>query len=672
MLDGRVRVALEHVTPEIDAGRYPIKRVVDEQVVVEADAFADGHDTLRCVLRYRHESQPDWSETSMTLLRNDRWQGAFSVTELGTYSYTVVGWVDAFLSWQQDFRKRVDAAQDLSLALRIGANLLLEASGSARGADAKALVSWSKRLIDDGVLVVTRSALALSDDLTSVMERYPDRAHAVTYPHELSVRVDQSLAGFSAWYELFPRSTSTKAGRSGTFVDCIARLPYIAEMGFDVLYMPPIHPIGVTHRKGKNNAVTSTPDDPGSPWAIGSELGGHKAINPELGKLADFKKLLKAAKGYGLEIALDIAFQCSPDHPYVKEHPEWFRRRPDGTVQFAENPPKQYQDIYPFNFECNEWKELWTELKSVFMYWIGQGVRVFRVDNPHTKPFAFWEWVIAEVKREHPNTIFLAEAFTRPKIMYHLAKLGFTQSYTYFAWKRTAPELISYLMELTQSDVREYFHPNFWPNTPDILTDTLQEGGRPAFLSRLILAATLSPSYGIYGPAFELVVNEAREYGSEEYLASEKYEVKHWKLDAPGSLSGDIARINRIRREHEALHRNSGLVFHPTDNEQLLCFSKQSPDKTDTLIIVVNLDYSYTQSGWVNLNLGALGFADDASLIVSDVLNDAQYTWKGRRNFVRLDPRVTAAHVFSVALAPTAPVVQSSAAARRISTKALA
>ncbi|MFI5168656.1 MAG: alpha-1,4-glucan--maltose-1-phosphate maltosyltransferase, partial [Thermoanaerobaculales bacterium] len=520
--DGRRRVVIEGVTPEIDAGGFPAKRSVGERVTVEADVFADGHDALACVLRWRHESSQHWNDVPMVPLVNDRWRGEFMVGELGRYLYTVQGWVDAFETWSRQFAKRVEAGQDITQELEVAARMIEAAAARADGSDSNRLQAYATAMRKGRA---TASA-ALGGELAQLMDRYADKSLAVTYSKELTVVVDPERARFSAWYELFPRSAGDPARGAqgaplpmhGTFADVERRLPEIAEMGFDVLYLPPIHPIGHTNRKGANNSTAAGPDEPGSPWAIGSEEGGHKSINPRLGTLDDFRHLLAAARGHGLEVALDIAFQCSPDHPYTREHPEWFKHRPDGTIQYAENPPKKYEDIFPFDFETESWRELWDELLSIVLYWIDQGVTVFRIDNPHTKPFAFWEWLIEEVKRRHPDVILLSEAFTRPKVMFRLAKLGFTQSYTYFAWRNTPSELAQYFTELSQPPVSEFFRANLWPNTPDILTEYLQTGGRPAFAARFLLAATLGANYGIYGPAFELCEGRAREPGSEEYL----------------------------------------------------------------------------------------------------------------------------------------------------------
>ena len=645
MEDGRVRVVIEGVRPEVDGGRFPIKRTVGDKVIVEADALADGHDALACALLYRKEGAQEWTEVPMEPLVNDRWRGEFIVTELGCYHYTLQAWIDPFQSWQRHLQKRIDAGQDVSVELRIGADLLRRASSKAAGDDKKRLESAAATLTRKGNSA-RKARLALDEGLASLVGRHSDRSFATTYQRELTVVVDRERTRFSTWYEMFPHSCASEAGRHGTFRDCEERLPYIAAMGFDVLYLPPIHPVGHTHRKGKNNSPAARPQDPGSPWAIGSAEGGHKAVNPLLGTLKDFRRLVEKAEESDIEIALDIAFHCSPDHPYVKEHPTWFHRRPDGTIQHAENPPKKYEDTYPLDFETEDWQELWEELKSIVLFWIEQGVRIFRVDNPHTKPFAFWEWLIGGVKRDYPEAIFLSEAFTRPKIMHRLAKLGFSQSYTYFAWRNTKWELTQYFTELTQPDVREYFRPSLWPNTPDILTEYLQSGGRPAFMTRLVLAATLAASYGIYGPAFELCENRRREPRSEEYLDSEKYEIKQWELDRPDSLKDFIAQVNRIRRENPALQSDWSLSFHHVDNEQLICYSKRTENLKNVIVVVVNLDPRYTQSGWVELDLEALGFYPSQTYQVHDLLTDARHVWQGRRNYVELNPHVVPAHVF--------------------------
>ena len=644
-LDGRQRVVIENVRPEIDAGRFPVKRVIGQSVEVEADAFTDGHDALRCVLRYRHESESRWRETSMVSLGNDRWRAAFPVAELGRYFYTVTAWVDHFLSWQHEIVRRNDL-QDIAAALQMGSKLIGEAAQRATGDDRLQLQQYAKEM---GVADAEAGKhLALTQMLTSLMVRYSDRSLATHYPLELTARVERVKALYSTWYELFPRSCVAEGMDHGTFAECGKRLPSIAKMGFDVVYLPPIHPIGVTKRKGPNNALQASAADPGSPWAIGAADGGHKAIHPQLGTLEDFASLVQRARDHGIDIALDIALQCSPDHPYVHEHPEWFRHRPDGSIQYAENPPKKYQDIYPFNFENENWRELWQELLDVFLFWIGQGVSIFRVDNPHTKPFPFWEWLIEQVHRDHPQTIFLAEAFTRPKVIYRLAKLGFSQSYNYFPWRNTKSEIEAYFTELTRSDVREYFRPNLWPNTPDILTEYLQFGGRPAFMLRLVLAATLGASYGIYGPAYELMESTPRESGGEEYLDSEKYQVRRWDLGRADSLNDFIARINRIRRENPALQQDRCLQFFHVDNEALLCYAKTTADNTEIIVVVANLDPHHTQSGWVTLPMKALGLDTERAYQVHDLVTDARFLWKGERNYVEIIPRTAPAHVFKL------------------------
>src|SRR5437667_314782 len=621
------RVVIQGVQPEIDCGRFPIKRTIGETVDVEADVFADGYDVVACVLRYRHEDDETWSEIAMEPLGNDHWRAQFAVGKLGQYIYTIAGWPDPFQTWYQDFLKRISAGQDVTVDLLIGAGLLQAAAQRAAGADTAKLKRLASGLKPADV----------DDRLSALASIYADRTDA-TFHKELRVTVDPIRARFSTWYEMFPRSC-------GTFKHCRRVLPEIAELGFDVLYFPPIHPIGHSHRKGKNNAREAGPGDPGSPWAIGSEEGGHKAIHAELGTLEDFRNLVAEAKRKGIEIALDLAYQCSPDHPYVNEHPEWFRWRPDGTVQYAENPPKKYEDIYPFEFDSAHWRALWDELKSVVEYWIEQGVRIFRVDNPHTKPFDFWEWMIRDLKKKHPDLIFLSEAFTRPNIMYRLAKLGFTQSYTYFTWRNTKQELTEYFTELTQTEAAEFFRPNLWPNTPDILHEYLQHGGRPAFMARLVLAATLGANYGIYGPAYELCENIPREAGSEEYLNSEKYEIKQRNLYDPSSLRACISRVNAIRRENPALQSNAHLQFHAINNDQIICYSKRTADKRNVIVTFVNLDSLWTQAGYVELPVEDLGIDVRHPYRMVDLLTGVRFMWQGSRNYVELRPSEVPAHI---------------------------
>lgn len=643
------RVVIENVYPEIDGGRFPIKRVVGECVVVTADIFTDGHDAVSSVLLFRCLGESSWIETPMEAEVNDRWHGSFTVLEVGQYEYTLQAWIDHFASWRSGFIKKVDAGQDVSVDILVGAKLVEDAVGRAANDGARQLKEFAASLrMEYGGSISDSIASVKDDNLAHLMSLHPDRSLAATYEKHLLVEVDREKARFSSWYEMFPRSCTSDPERHGTFEDCIKRLPYVAEMGFDVLYLPPIHPIGRKNRKGKNNNPVCNSDDVGSPWAIGSTEGGHKSIHPQLGTLEDFRRLVSAAREMGMEIALDIAFQCTPDHPYVAEHPDWFRWRPDGTVQYAENPPKKYEDIYPLNFENPKWRELWEELKDVMLFWAGEGVRIFRVDNPHTKPFEFWEWAIREIKKQYPDIIFLAEAFTRPKVMYRLAKLGFSQSYTYFAWRNTKWELEQYFTELTQTEVYEFFRPSLWPNTPDILTEYLQSGGQPAFMARLVLAATLGASYGIYGPAFELGENLPLRSGSEEYLYSEKYEIKKWNINRRDSLKGLIARVNQIRRANPALASNARLKFHSIDNHQLIAYSKTSEDLSNIIMVIVNLDPHYTQSGWLDVPLNYLGLDPHQAFQAHDLITDSRYLWQGTRNYVELNPHTMPAHILRI------------------------
>jgi starch synthase (maltosyl-transferring) len=646
MLKGRKRVIIENVRPEIGCGEFPIKRVSGEAVMVEADIFTDGHDSISAVLLYKKVADSRWRESPMRMLLNDRWRGEFIVDDTGIYSYSLQGWVDYFKTWQRDLGKKFESGQNISVDILIGIQYIEEASERASGKDIEKLVKFAG-LLRNAADSEKVFSLAMHEELNELMCKYPDRRFAAFYKKELSIVVDREKALFSAWYEMFPRSCFANHDRHGTFKDCEALLPEIQRMGFDVLYLPPIHPIGKTNRKGKNNTLVLGPEDVGSPWAIGSEEGGHKAIHPELGTMEDFIRLTGKAKEYGIEIAMDLAFQCSPDHPYVKEHPEWFRWRPDGSVQYAENPPKKYEDILPLNFETELWQELWNELKSVVLFWIDKGVSIFRVDNPHTKPFAFWEWLITEVKRDCPDAIFLSEAFTRPKVMYRLAKLGFSQSYTYFAWRNTKWEIMQYINELAGTEVREYFRPNFWPNTPDILPEHLQYGGRPAFIMRLVLAATLSSSYGIYGPAFELGVQEAVA-GKEEYLNSEKYEIKNWDWDKEGNLKDLIARVNKIRRENPALRTTYNIQYYESDNDNILFFGKATEDLSNIILILVNLDPFHTHSGWVNVPVDTFRIDPKQPYLVHDLLGDDKYIWQGERNYVELNPQISPAHVLRI------------------------
>ena len=648
---GRVRAVIDQVLPSVDGGRFAVKRVAGDAVAVRAHCFTDGHDMLRAVLRWRGKDDGAAREVPMKPLGNDVWSASFVPPEVGRYRYTVTAWVDPFESWRHEMVRRVDA-DDIRIAAHVGANEIAACAQRARGADRKALQSWADALQamagDAGTTSRALKALALDDTLAQQARTYPDRSLETTFPTELPLVADREKARFSSWYELFPRSCAPTPGRHGTFKDVVARLPAIAAMGFDVLYFPPIHPIGRVRRKGRNNTLEAGPDDVGSPWAIGSAEGGHKAILPALGTPADFRSLVKKARALGIDVAMDIAFQCAPDHPYVKAHPDWFRWRPDGTVQYAENPPKKYQDIYPFHFETEDWQALWSELKSVFDHWIDQGVTIFRVDNPHTKSFAFWEWVITVIKQEHPEVIFLAEAFTRPKVMHRLAKLGFSQSYTYFTWRNHKHELQAYFTELASGPGKDYFRPNAWPNTPDILHEQLQTGDSAVFMARLVLAATLAASYGIYGPAYELLEHKPREAGSEEYLDSEKYQLRHWNHDDPRSLAPFIARINRIRRENPALQQDGSLRFLPVDNDQLLAYAKTSEDGGNVIVTVVNLDPHQAHSGWLQLDPASLQVDAAQDFQMHDLLSNQRFAWRGAHHYVRLDPRMVPAHVFVV------------------------
>jgi starch synthase (maltosyl-transferring) len=672
----RRRIIIEGVQPEIDAGRFPCKRVIGEELIVEADIFTDGHEALSASLLYRHETAAEWTALPMEFLGNDRWRAGFVVSDVGRYSYTIEAWLDPWKGWRRDMQKRLAAYQDVRVDLVIGSQLLQDAGARARGRDAKTLAAHADRISDEERDITERIALAMDDTVDDIASRYPDLEHATRHTRELQCMAEPVRARFSSWYELFPRSASTEPGRHGTFSDVERRLEYVAELGFDTLYLPPIHPIGRVRRKGRNNRETAEPGDVGSPWAIGAKEGGHTAVHPDLGTLEDFRRLVEAARSRGIEIALDIAFQAAPDHPWVAEPPDWFRRRPDGTIQYAENPPKKYQDIYPFDFETADWAALWDALAEVFEFWIEQGVRTFRVDNPHTKPFGFWEWCIARIKTDHPDVVFLAEAFTTPRRMERLAKLGYTQSYTYFAWRNTKPELINYMRELTTTDQAEYFRPNFWPNTPDILTEYLQTGGRAAFMNRIVLATTLTASYGIYGPAFELMEYEPREAGSEEYLDSEKYEIRQRDLSRSDSLCHLIARLNTIRRNNSALQHNRTLRFHPVqlegvEVEDVIAYTKSSaaapvtptgraiykyehwtpprPGPDHNLILtVVSLDIDRVRGGWVQLPLAELGIDPGRPFQVHDLLGGAHYEWNGAWNYVRLDPASVPAHIFRI------------------------
>ncbi|MGD8374909.1 MAG: alpha-1,4-glucan--maltose-1-phosphate maltosyltransferase [Acidobacteriota bacterium] len=637
------RVWVRDMRPRIGASGFTVKRTVGETVEVTADVFCDGHDKLAAVVRYRAASGEEWQESAMAPEGNDVWRGRFTVDSQEPYRFRVMAWIDHFETWRDGLAKKAADGQDVQSDLLEGAALVEKSAGRAAGPDGERLEDAAAALRGDAPQA-DRVERALGEELRALMARWDPRERATVSDREQVVEVARERARFSAWYELFPRSIAPEGRRSGTFRDAEGRLPEIAAMGFDVVYLPPIHPIGRAHRKGPNNSLEASPEDPGSPWAIGGEAGGHTAVHPDLGTLEDFDRFLAAARERDLEVALDLAFQCSPEHPWVREHPEWFKHRPDGTVKYAENPPKKYQDIYPLNFDTDDWRSLWSALRDVVTFWIDRGVRIFRVDNPHTKPLRFWGWLITEVKAEHPDVIFLSEAFTRPKVMYTLAQVGFDQSYTYFTWRNTKPDLISYFTELTRTEVRDYFRANLWPSTPDILPEYLQFGGRPAFLSRLVLAATLGASYGIYS-GYELCESDALP-GREEYQDSEKYEIRRRDWNRKGSLRDVIARINRIRHENAALAYDHRLRFHPSDNEQLLFYSKTTEDLSNIILVVVNLDPHHVHDGWIEVPVDELDIDPRQSYQVHDLLGEGRYLWHGSRNYVRLDPASSPAQIF--------------------------
>jgi starch synthase (maltosyl-transferring) len=673
--EGRKRVVIEAVKPQLGCGRYAVRRFLGDRVTVSAAMFGDGHDHVAGRLLFRHEADRRWRSTPLVPEGNDIWSANFTVDKLGIWQYAVQGWVDHLGTWCADLAKRVEAQpprkedaiaeggsfgadpgqppSDIPLALRTGAALLQETARRAKGTEALTITEVATSLEwlaeKNAASYDTSANSPINVEICDFANRYPDLTLA-SRTEDFSLRVERERARFSTWYELFPRSASKVPGRHGSFADVEARLPEIAAMGFDVLYLPPISPIGEAFRKGPNNDVVAQPGDEGSPWAVGSIEGGHKSIHKALGTLADFEHLVAAAREHSLEIALDIAFQCSPDHPWVKEHPTWFTIRPDGSIQYAENPPKKYQDIYPLNFESPDWRDLWENLREVFEHWVRHGVHIFRVDNPHTKALPFWEWCIAEIHAAYPDVIFLAEAFTRPHVMYSLAKAGFSQSYTYFTWRTEKAEIQQYFEEITQPPISDFFTPNLWPNTPDILHASLQTGGRPAFMQRLVLAATLGANYGIYGPAFELCENVPVRVWSEEYLNSEKYEIRHWNLSAGHSIAPLITRVNQIRRENIALQSDLSLRFHAVDNPQVLCYSKRVRDgeRDNAILVAINLDPHNEQAGWIDLDLKVLGIEHDESFDVEDLLTGAHYTWHDRSNYVALRPDVMPAHIFRV------------------------
>jgi starch synthase (maltosyl-transferring) len=645
------RVIIESLEPDVDCGRFPLARCVGDKIAWSVDLFADGHDHIAAAVIVR---SPDGSKYDYPLhgLGHgiDRFRSEeVTLTTVGTWTIDIHAWIDHFATWKDELLKKYEAEVPIGLELREGAALLAQAmTNAASDSESARLIAEFRTILENNRLpLAERVRVAEDATLDRVMRCFAPREPVSKLETPRKVRVDRERAVFGAWYELFPRSAAFEAGRHGTFQDVIRRLDEIEAMGFDVIYLPPVHPIGLTFRKGPNNSLEAAPNDPGSPWAIGSELGGHTTVHPELGTLEEFRDLVRTSNERGMEIALDIAFQCSPDHPWVRDHPQWFRVRPDGTIRYAENPPKKYQDIHPINFESEDWQNLWNALRDVFLFWIDQGVKVFRVDNPHTKPFPFWEWCLEEVRKVHPDTIFLSEAFTRPKLMKRLAKAGFTQSYTYFTWRNDKQGLTEYFTELTREQCREYLRPNLFANTPDILHAYLQEGGPAAFRARLILAATLGATYGIYGPPYELCENVPAKPGSEEYLDSEKYEVRFWDRNRPGNLAGLVGHINRIRQSNAALHRNDSLEFHETSVSELIAYSKITPDRSNRILTVVNLDPHHTRAGKVTIPMSRFDLSAERDYAVHDLLTGDIYRWHGPTNYVELSPQRTA-HVFRI------------------------
>lgn len=638
-------VVIERVEPELDGGRYPIKRIAGETFEVTADIFKEGHDTIAGILRFKIQGDKQWQETSMHHVDNDGWAGSFVLSKNTRYLYTVGAYIQSFETWRAELTKKRGVVPDISSELLEGEAQLKDAMSRAIGPDKtllkECLGKWNAASNQD-----SRIAIALDAELATLVAQHEQRTAWSTYPNELTVIVDRERARYGAWYEIFPRSEGTVEGKGGTFKDCEARLPAIRDMGFDVLYLTPIHPIGETNRKGRNNSLTAQPGEPGSPWAIGSRHGGHDAVEPALGTLEEFDQFQQAVRNHGMEIALDFAINATPDHPYVTQHPEWFNQRPDGTIKYAENPPKKYEDIYGFDFYSEAWPEIWQEMKRVFLFWIAHGVKIFRVDNPHTKPVIFWEWVIGEIQQEHPDVIFLAEAFTKPKMMRVLAKAGFTQSYTYFTWRHSKEEMTEYLTELTQSEMNQYFRPNFFPNTPDILPPILQQAGQPAFKFRFFLAATLSTTYGIYN-SYELCENRAIP-GTEEYQDSEKYEIRHWDWDRPGNIRDYITRLNHIRRDNPALQAFTNLKFYESNNEHILFYGKATPDKTNILLFAVNMDPDHPQEARLIIPLKEFGIAATATYQLHELIQDFWHDVVGSEYIIRLDPNHEPTAIFLV------------------------
>jgi starch synthase (maltosyl-transferring) len=646
IIQEKQRVIIAKVFPKIENRNKPAKGAVNEEVLISADIFVDGNDELSASVLIKHSTERKWIEYMMKFQSNDRWIFNFIPGKTGHYQFKIQGWINHFNTWQKGLEKKFNAQQPLEMEMQIGVQLVERLLESFSKKESAILRQWCSALANEEQMEKAY-ALALNEQVTALMLKYRDSSQVRIYPETLEIEVERQKAAFSTWYELFPRSTSQSKEMHGTFQDVKKILPRIAAMGFDVLYMPPIHPIGKLKRKGKNNSLEAADDDPGSPWAIGSDEGGHKSVHPGLGTLKDFISLVKTANELGIELALDIAFQCAPDHPYVKLHPEWFKWRPDGTVQYAENPPKRYEDILPFDFETEDWQNLWKELKSIIDFWIKNGVSIFRIDNPHTKSFGFWEWLIASVRKEHPDVIFLAEAFTRPRIMEHLAMIGFSQSYTYFTWRTTKQEIETYMKELTSPEIRSYFRPNFWPNTPDILTTELVHGGENMHIIRLLLAATLSSNYGIYGPVYEFAITEASP-GKEEYLHNEKYEIKNWDWNCETRISEIITLVNTIRKENIALQTTWNIEFAETSNEKIICYVKADFKTNNYLIIAINLDPHHTQNAMVKIPLKQLGLPPDATYQVKDLLSQDEYEWHGEQNYVQLNPYEMPGHILKL------------------------
>jgi starch synthase (maltosyl-transferring) len=639
-LKGQSRVIIENVQPQVEGGLYPAKRTAGETVTVTADIFGDGHDHIRAHLLYKKAGEKKWQVKELSELGNDVWTASFKVLEKGSYVFTVQAWIDHLETWYDGFKKKADAKVDVHVELMEGALLLKQLPNQTK--EVKAFISQFEKKDKYAQSIEA----VLTKEFRDLVHDNPLVSFEAKYDKELKVQVEHAKANFSTWYELFPRSAALD-GSHGTFKDVIKLLPRIQSMGFDVLYLPPIHPIGKVNRKGKNNNVRSMPGEPGSPWAIGSDEGGHKAIHQQLGTLEDFKLLIREAKELGIDIAMDIAFQCAPDHPYVKEHPEWFRQRPDGSIQYAENPPKKYQDIYPFNFETENWRALWEELKSVFEYWIEQGVKIFRVDNPHTKPIPFWQWTIAEINKKYEDIIFLSEAFTRPRIMASLAKVGFTQSYTYFTWRISKQELMEYMNELVHGPSRNYFRPNFWPNTPDILPYHLQHQGENIFIIRAALAATLSSNFGMYGPVYEFCENIPVP-SKEEYMESEKYEVKHYDWKKTNRMTDIITLLNKARRSNAALQSTWNMQFCHIENPNIIAYLKATDDLSNIMLIVINLDPNSRANGFVQLPKSRLKLGDHINVKLHDLITDEHYTWTQEWNYVELDPYKMPVHLFKL------------------------